>query len=243
MLLALGLASLFLYRYTTAGPQSLWHGVSEREGGPGGEPGSRAPAPVVAPELPDDQGAAEDGLAGLGVPADGRRTYPLLLPVVARVRPVFATLPRIDAGVPRGESAREPDAGEPRLSMAEPAAETAGSGVAPAGAIRVHFDFDSSALDEDSRRSLELAVHMMERAGPAARARISGYADPFGNGDYNLSLSRRRAETVANYMARLGVPPQRMEVRGLGSDGGEPRAAGVDAQRLVRVEIIPVASR
>lgn len=248
ILLVICVASFFWYR-EVGGPQPFWQSASTPGEDSDGELDVLKPVREVEQAVPDGVVHGTEAAQDIDSPLDSERAIRLLLPVVVRARPVLAALPPAAAREGEAEFAARLDAEEALLVEARPAVEAIGPSVAPVGAIQVHFDFDSSTLDEGSRRSLELAAHMMERAGPAAKARISGYADPFGNGDYNLSLSRRRAETVADYMVRLGVPPRRMEVRGLGSlersgsGDAERPVGGVDAQRLVRVEIIPDTTR
>ena len=45
---------------------------------------------------------------------------------------------------------------------------------------------------------------------------IEGHSDLFGEQDYNLRLSRRRAEAVWAYLSAQGVDPERLQTRGLG---------------------------
>ena len=47
---------------------------------------------------------------------------------------------------------------------------------------------------------------------------IEGHTDAQGGRDYNVDLSRRRAQAVADYLVTLGVSPDRLEVRGFGYD-------------------------
>ncbi|HYZ99427.1 MAG TPA: OmpA family protein, partial [Acidimicrobiales bacterium] len=39
---------------------------------------------------------------------------------------------------------------------------------------------------------------------------LEGYADSVGSADYNVRLSQRRVETVHRYLARAGVPLERI---------------------------------
>jgi outer membrane protein OmpA-like peptidoglycan-associated protein len=45
---------------------------------------------------------------------------------------------------------------------------------------------------------------------------IQGYTDSVGNDDYNLKLSKRRANAVADYLKAEGVASSRMTVEGFG---------------------------
>ena len=45
---------------------------------------------------------------------------------------------------------------------------------------------------------------------------VDGYCDAIGSGEYNLKLSQRRAEAVANYLEEKGIPASRLIPRGFG---------------------------
>ncbi len=67
---------------------------------------------------------------------------------------------------------------------------------------------------------------------------IVGHTDSTGAYQYNMDLSRRRAQSVASYLQGQGVPGSRMNVRGMGPD--QPVASNADAygrQQNRRVEI------
>jgi len=65
----------------------------------------------------------------------------------------------------------------------------------------VRFAFNDSRLMKDSRATLDaLAVDLAHR--PHAYIQIIGHADAIGPETYNLDLARRRAETVAAYLAQ-----------------------------------------
>ena len=67
-----------------------------------------------------------------------------------------------------------------------------------------------------------------------------GHTDSKGGRDYNLDLSRRRADNVVNALVNdYGIDPSRLEPRGAGSS--EPLAANdTDANRALnrRVELV-----
>ena len=53
---------------------------------------------------------------------------------------------------------------------------------------------------------------------------IAGHTDPRGTEEYNIALSERRAQVVADYLARLGIDPARFRV----IPKGETESTGVD---------------
>jgi peptidoglycan-associated lipoprotein len=69
---------------------------------------------------------------------------------------------------------------------------------------RVHFAFDSSAIDDESRAVIEAhAAHLAANSG--IRVRLEGHCDERGTREYNLALGERRAQAVERMMRLLGV--------------------------------------
>ncbi|MBB4864101.1 outer membrane protein OmpA-like peptidoglycan-associated protein [Pseudomonas nitritireducens] len=110
--------------------------------------------------------------------------------------------------------------------------------VAPAAAQRVTlggdatFAFDSAELSAAGRASLAPLAGQLKAQQPA-HISITGHTDRLGSPAYNLDLSRRRAETVRDYLAAAGVPTAAMRVRGAGA--AEPLA---DCPELPRSQLI-----
>lgn len=70
-------------------------------------------------------------------------------------------------------------------------------------------------LTEKSDTSLSrLAVMMIKK--PNYKIRLSGHTDDVGSDEFNLDLSRRRAETVKNYLVNKGVDPSRIQTEYFG---------------------------
>ena len=71
---------------------------------------------------------------------------------------------------------------------------------------------------------------------------VSGHTDSTGSADYNLSLSKSRAQSVAAYLQGQGVKSSRFEVIGMGSSNpiaSNADAAGRAQNRRVEIKIIP----
>jgi outer membrane protein OmpA-like peptidoglycan-associated protein len=63
---------------------------------------------------------------------------------------------------------------------------------------------------------------------------IEGHTDSQGSRAYNIDLSQRRAQAVAEYLASLGVSSDRLEVRGYGFDRPlNGRSAAAEENRRV----------
>ena len=73
-----------------------------------------------------------------------------------------------------------------------------------------------------------------------AKLRIEGYTDSIGSESYNLELSRKRAQAVADYLISQGINPNRLQVVPMGESN--PIASNKTAEGRAmnrRVEIIP----
>lgn len=91
----------------------------------------------------------------------------------------------------------------------------------------VLFDFDSAALRAESRDTLDELADVMSRY-PEQTVVVEGHADSVGDDAYNQRLSERRAQSVADYLIRQGVPGSDVEWRGFGET--EPRASNSTAE-------------
>lgn len=98
----------------------------------------------------------------------------------------------------------------------------------------IYFERDAYKVDDSYRSMLEAHARRM-RTTPALRLQIQAYTDRFGGNEYNLALSRKRAETVMKQLIALGVPPERLEIIGHG-EARHTAKSGAASDR--RVELI-----
>jgi OOP family OmpA-OmpF porin len=61
------------------------------------------------------------------------------------------------------------------------------------------FDFDSAMLKPEYHGELDKVGEFLQ-SNPDSYAVLAGYTDSVGSEEYNLGLSRRRAESVAAYL-------------------------------------------
>lgn len=105
---------------------------------------------------------------------------------------------------------------------------------------KVLFGSDLEVLNAQSRE-------IVERIGKALlavdiqRVRVDGHTDASGQEAYNDQLSVRRANSVVNVLTQVGMRPENIQVRGLGSR--EPVAsnktrAGRTENRRVSIVVI-----
>ncbi len=100
------------------------------------------------------------------------------------------------------------------------------------------FDFDRYNLRDDARRVIEAAAANYKATG-SARIEVSGYTDLAGTQAYNMRLSQRRADAVAAYLMRQGVPKNVMDVKWFGKEHPRvPTPDGVREPQNRRVEIV-----
>jgi outer membrane protein OmpA-like peptidoglycan-associated protein len=103
------------------------------------------------------------------------------------------------------------------------------------------FRTDSATLEPDATEALRQLALLAQRL-PGTRLRVVGAADPRGNPDYNLALSRRRAEAVAAVLRGAGIDGDRLVVEGVGAvppDGATPDPDGWAFARRVTVTFEP----
>ena len=80
---------------------------------------------------------------------------------------------------------------------------------------KVLFDFNKAELKPEALRQLDVVVQAL-REQPTLQTHITGHTDSIGSDAYNLKLSQRRSESVANYLVKNGAARQsiRADFRG-----------------------------
>jgi peptidoglycan-associated lipoprotein len=103
---------------------------------------------------------------------------------------------------------------------------------------RVHFAFDSSNIDDESRAVIEAhAAHL--NANPSLKVKLEGHCDERGTREYNLALGERRAKAVERLMRVMGVAANRITTTSYGEEKPLDPEHNESAWRMNRrVEII-----
>ncbi|HET9053324.1 MAG TPA: OmpA family protein, partial [Cyclobacteriaceae bacterium] len=79
----------------------------------------------------------------------------------------------------------------------------------------IKFEFDRYILHPSSNDELAKVVAYL-KAHPEVNVRVSGHTDFAGSDEYNLTLSRNRAKSVADFFVMRGVEEQRIISYGFG---------------------------
>jgi peptidoglycan-associated lipoprotein len=106
----------------------------------------------------------------------------------------------------------------------------------------VYFDFDRYNVKASERGKAEaVASYLSEH--PGHDLLIEGHCDERGTEGYNLSLGEKRAQSLREYLANLGVSPGRVRTLSLGesqpADPGHNEAAWAKNRRGVFVVLLP----
>ncbi len=107
----------------------------------------------------------------------------------------------------------------------------------PVADVAVPFKFNSDVLTAEAKQQLDQLVTEHGNAHKRFFIAVEGFTDRSGPEDYNLALSRRRADRVVNYLvAQHNIPVYRVQVIGLGkakpADEGRNRAARAKNRRV-----------
>lgn len=94
-----------------------------------------------------------------------------------------------------------------------------------AGLSTIHFDYDKSNLNGDSKKKIQGNADWMKK-NAGVKLQIEGHCDARGSQEYNIALGERRANAVKGYMVSLGIPADRLSTISYGKD--KPLVQGDD---------------
>jgi len=86
----------------------------------------------------------------------------------------------------------------------------------------INFPAGSASIDPSSRSTLDALASVAVRCDRFP-VEVAGHTDNDGSREFNMQLSQRRADAVANYLVNQGVDRARLTARGYGPD--HPRAS------------------
>lgn len=79
----------------------------------------------------------------------------------------------------------------------------------------IFYDFDKATLRPESKTALDSMV-MILKDNPQIVIEMASHTDRWGNDNYNLKLSDRRAQSVVDYLIAAGIDPSRLRPKGYG---------------------------
>ncbi len=79
------------------------------------------------------------------------------------------------------------------------------------------FAFDSANLSAAGRAKLDELLHDLSASAAQETLNIIGYTDRIGSNAYNMELSRRRAQSVRNYLVQQGISAASIHAEGRGN--------------------------
>lgn len=111
--------------------------------------------------------------------------------------------------------------------------KAAGDGDATCQLAVIYFGYDDASIQASERDRLDANAACIEKS-KGKTVNVTGFTDSSGTEEYNIALSERRAQSVADYLARLGVDPALMQVVPRGETG--PSGQGDDKDRRVEFQ-------
>lgn len=190
------------------------------------------------PRLPDLQNSSAAMPSNSLVPVDDTLVKELTrdMPVVSGAAPGEPLLElRATAAAPGGRG-EFTDLDE-LLARTGPLTATAAPILLPGDLL---FEYDDHRLQSGAVASLEKLGQLLKR-NPKARFVIEGHSDSFGTEEYNLTLSRLRADSVRIWLIdMMGIPPGAITTVGFGKTRLIAPANGTIEEQKInrRVEIV-----
>lgn len=90
------------------------------------------------------------------------------------------------------------------------------------GKAKIRFESGRASIDKDSMGLLDKLIETALRC-PTANIEVAGHTDSDGDNTANMGLSEKRAQAVAEYLIKAGLPTDRLRAVGYGSS--QPVAA------------------
>jgi outer membrane protein OmpA-like peptidoglycan-associated protein len=80
----------------------------------------------------------------------------------------------------------------------------------------IYYDYNSAELRSGTFEELDELVDVLKKY-PNMKIQLNAHTDSRGDDSYNLSLSKRRADSAKNYLVSRGVEARRVNTKGYGS--------------------------
>ncbi len=104
------------------------------------------------------------------------------------------------------------------------------------------FDFNKYDIKAEYREVLQQAAELMKQH-PSIKVRLEGHCDARGTQEYNLALGERRARAAYEYLVRLGVPAEQLEIISFGKERPAVQGTGEEVWAKNRRDEFNVVAR
>ncbi|SMG47984.1 Outer membrane protein OmpA [Marivirga sericea] len=105
----------------------------------------------------------------------------------------------------------------------------------------IFFDSGSSDLRTESLGELQVIKNLLMNS-PGLRVQINGHTDNVGNSVYNKLLSKKRAQSVIDFLIANGIKADRLEAKGFGEEkplvSNDDEIGGREINRRTEIEIL-----
>jgi peptidoglycan-associated lipoprotein len=120
----------------------------------------------------------------------------------------------------------KPEAAEvPAAAMSDATSSDLGNAY---GLKTIHFGFDSSLLDKETKTELKENADVLKK-NSVLRVQIEGHCDRMGGIQYNLALGQRRADSVKHFLIDQGVKDGQLSTLSFGKEKLLDTAANEEA--------------
>jgi outer membrane protein OmpA-like peptidoglycan-associated protein len=192
---------------------------------------------LTGDECGDDQ-AAEEITKDAPDTKGFRLTKPGEAKAAAKAAPVQRPMAARPAPAARPNTATQPT----RVATATPkrapkASSAAKQAAARRSDLRLTFELGSATLTQEAQANAKAFAEALNRPALAGKkVLIEGHTDRQGSADFNLELSQRRAQAVADYLKTLGIAGDRLQVQGHGF--AKPISSAPEKNRRVEAVLV-----
>lgn len=187
--------------------------------------------PVTAHNTPDDIVCKLSGSCGDAQPNSSQQIKVGDEKAFSLARPSTIKVPTATASPSFVAPTKVASKAPARRSVASASASASSPATASGGLdMQVTFNTGSADLtDQGKAEARAFAEAMKAPALASMKFNVDGHTDAVGNRDYNLDLSKRRAQSVTAYLVAQGVDPSRVEPHGFGFDKPRPGSVATAA--------------
>jgi OOP family OmpA-OmpF porin len=109
--------------------------------------------------------------------------------------------------------------------------------------LRINFDFNKYNVKKIYYSKIKKIAEAIKSNPNIKKIEVAGYTDNIGSEKYNLMLSKKRAQAVANLLIKYGVSPSKIVVKGFGEKYPLlPNTTETNRALNRRVEIVDVSN-